>query len=142
MATRVQVAIDCTDPANLSAFWAFALHYHLQDPPEGFPSWPAFLESQGIPNDRWNDFSAIVDPGAIGPRIFFQKVPEGKAAKNRLHLDLNVTPEDHYDEQQQYVMREVTRLVGAGATKVREVEQMGEFWVVMQDPEGNEFCLQ
>jgi hypothetical protein len=142
MATRFQVTFDCAEPDALATFWATALHYKKQDPPEGFPTWAAFLEAQSVPPEMWNSFSAVVDPGGAGPRIFFQRVPEGKSAKNRVHLDLNVTPEGHYDEQAAFVRPEVERLIAAGATRVRELEQMGEFWVVMQDPEGNEFCVQ
>jgi predicted enzyme related to lactoylglutathione lyase len=71
-------------------------------------------------------------------------VPEGKVAKNRVHLDLNVggghgTP---LEDRKKAVDAQVDRLRGEGATVVRPVEQHDEYWVVMQDPEGNEFCLQ
>jgi hypothetical protein len=146
MATGIQVVIDCADPATLSEFWATALHYKLDDPPPGFDSWPAFLESQGVPESEWNSASAVVDPEGKGPRIFFQRVPEAKQVKNRVHLDLNAgggrtTPEE---ERLANVAAEVERLVGEGATVVRpgEVSPFGEYWVVLQDPEGNEFCVQ
>ncbi len=144
MATQVQVTFDCADPAALSTFWAAALGYRLQDPPEGFATWEAFLTDLGVPEDEWNSASAVVDPDGGGPRLFFQRVPEPKAAKNRVHLDLNVggplgTP---LDERKAAVDREVKRMIDLGAEVVREVEERGEFWVVMRDPEGNEFCLQ
>jgi catechol 2,3-dioxygenase-like lactoylglutathione lyase family enzyme len=144
MATQVQVTFDCADPAALSTFWAAALGYRLQDPPEGFATWEAFLTDLGVPEDEWNSASAVVDPDGGGPRLYFQRVPEPKAAKNRVHLDLNVggplgTP---LDERKTAVGREVKRVTDIGAEVVREVEERGEYWVVMRDPEGNEFCLQ
>lgn len=146
MATGVQIVIDCTDPARVAAFWAAALHYKVQDPPQGFESWDAFLEAQDVPPEERNNASAVVDPEGKGPRIYFQRVPEGKAVKNRVHLDLNVggggpTP---LEERQGRVDAEVERLLAEGATIFRpgEVSDFGEYWVVMQDVEGNEFCVQ
>ncbi|HEX8001905.1 MAG TPA: VOC family protein [Mycobacteriales bacterium] len=133
MAHGIQVTIDCADPARLAAFWASALHYVVQPPPEGYADWPSFLRTIGI-EEGFDDFSACVDPAGAGPRLFFQKVPEEKAAKNRVHLDVNVGKDA--------VDAEVERLVTAGATKVRELDKGYERWVVMTDPEGNEFCVQ
>ena len=90
MATAVQVVIDCADPGALADFWATALHYKVQDPPEGFATWEDALVAWGIPESAWNDRSAVVDPDGAGPRVFFQRVPEPKQVKNRVHLDLNV----------------------------------------------------
>jgi hypothetical protein len=92
VSATVQVTFDAADPAALAAFWAGALGYVADPPPEGFASWEAWATDQGIPEERWNDASAIVDPDGAGPRIFFQKVPEGKAAKNRVHLDVRTAP--------------------------------------------------
>jgi hypothetical protein len=144
MATQVQVTFDCADPSVLSTFWAAALGYRLQDPPEGFATWEAFLADLGVPEDEWNSASAVVDPDGGGPRLYFQRVPEPKAAKNRVHLDLNVGGPlgTSLDERKTAVGREAKRMTGIGAEVVREVEERGEFWVVMRDPEGNEFCLQ
>jgi hypothetical protein len=144
MATAFQVTFDCADPDRLARFWAAALGYKLQDPPAGFATWPAFLDDQGIQEELWNSASAVVDPDGNGPRIFFQQVPEPKRVKNRVHLDVNVggghgTP---IEERQRRVHTEVERLVGLGATRQSAVEQRGEYWVVMHDPERNEFCLQ
>ncbi len=144
MATTVQVVFDCADPDKLATFWAAALHYKKQDPPAGFDSWEAWLESQGIPESEWNSASAVVDPDGVGPRIFFQRVPEGKVVKNRLHLDVNVgggrsTP---LDERRRRIDAEVDRLVQLGARKSRAVEERGEYFVNMVDPEENEFDLQ
>lgn len=87
--------------------------------------------------------SAVVDPTGDGPRLLFQRVPEPKSVKNRVHLDLNVG--DHRDDPESSRARVVANsecLVALDATKLRETEERGEFWIVMQDPEGNEFCLQ
>jgi hypothetical protein len=144
MATPIQVTFDCADPDRLATFWAMTLGYKQQDPPAGYATWHAFLAAQGIPEDQWNAANAIIDPAGIGPRIFFQRVPEPKIVKNRVHLDVNVGggPNTPLNERRQRVNAEVERLVGIGATKLRMVEERGEYWVVMSDPEGNEFCLQ
>src|SRR5215217_7604023 len=92
MAREVQVTFDCSDPARLSAFWAQALGYRVQDPPAGFDSWEQALEAFGVPPEARNDASAVVDPEGSGPRVFFQRVPEGKDAKNRVHLDVRAAP--------------------------------------------------
>ena len=144
MGTSIQVVIDCSDPAELARFWATALHYVVQPPPEGFDSWEAALRAWGVPETDWNKASAVVDPDGAGPRLFFQRVPEPKSVKNRVHLDINASGPDGTppDERRALVDDEVARLRSAGATIAREVEERGERWVVMQDPEGNEFCVQ
>jgi Glyoxalase-like domain len=144
MATSIQVTFDCADPDRLATFWATALGYQKQDPPEGYATWPAFLAAQGIPEDQWNSANAIVDPEGRGPRIYFQRVPEPKVVKNRVHLDVNVGGgrDVVVEERRVRVNAEVDRLRAAGATQLRPVEERGEYWVVMADPEGNEFCLQ
>jgi hypothetical protein len=144
VATSVQVVIDCADPGRLAPFWAGALHYKLQDPPGGFASWTDWLRAQGIPEKDWNSASAVVDPDGVGPRIYFQRVPEPKAVKNRVHLDLNVggPRTDPPDVRRGRVDAEVERLVGLGARKLRAVEERGEYWINMLDPEDNEFDVQ
>jgi catechol 2,3-dioxygenase-like lactoylglutathione lyase family enzyme len=144
MAVPFQVTFDCSDPDALARFWADMLGYELDRPPEGYASWEAWLTEHGIPESEWNSASAIIDSAGAGPRIFFQRVPEKKQVKNRVHLDVNAggprgTPEE---ERRTNVDAAVERAVAAGATKVRFVEERGERWYVMQDPEGNEFCLQ
>jgi hypothetical protein len=143
MATGVQVVFDCADPGGLARFWAEALGYKLDDPPKGYASWEDWLREQDIPEERWNDASAVVDPDGRGPRIYFQRVPEAKSVKNRVHLDLNVTDgwSAPMEERRRRVDAEVERLLGIGATRLRPVEELGVYWVVMQDPEGNEFCV-
>lgn len=144
MSIPIQVVIDCADPSGLAEFWAEALGYVVQPPPDGFDSWEAFLSANGVPESDWNSASAVIDPDGDGARIFFQRVPEAKTVKNRLHLDLNVGGGAHtpVDERRRRLAQEQARLEAAGATTVDAVEQRGEFWVVMADPEGNEFCIQ
>ena len=144
MAIPVQVTIDCADPDRLAHFWAELLGYQLDPPPPGYDSWEAWLTEHDIPETEWNSASAIVDPEGAGPRLFFQRVPEQKQIKNRVHLDVNAggrrgTPDD---ERRAAVDLSVERAVAAGAAKVRLVEERGERHYVMADPEGNEFCLQ
>jgi hypothetical protein len=143
MAVEVQVTFDAADPEALAAFWGETLGYVEQDPPEGFDSWEAWAVANDVPRERWGDFAARVDPDGAGPRLFFQRVPEPKTAKNRVHLDLAVgggrgTPPE---ESRRNIAAAVERAVAAGATKVREVDERDEYWVVLQDPEGNEFCM-
>lgn len=145
MAPRLQVVLDAADPARLADFWAEALHYRLPDPPPPHATWDDWARAEGIPEDQWNDARAIEDPDGSGPRVFIQRVPEPKVAKNRMHLDLSVggghdTP---LEERKARVNEEVARLKALGASDERgAIEKLGEYWVRMNDPEGNEFCVQ
>ncbi|HEV2873161.1 MAG TPA: VOC family protein [Actinomycetota bacterium] len=146
MATRMQVTIDCADPGRLARFWATALGYRLEEPPDGFASWQEYWVSRGLPPEEVEDgYDSIVDPDGVGPRVWFQPVPEAKVVKNRVHLDLDVgggrtAP---LAERRRRVDAEADRLVAAGATRFRVLSEEGvdHYGVVMQDPEGNEFCL-
>ncbi|MGH8874056.1 MAG: VOC family protein [Acidimicrobiia bacterium] len=142
MATRFQVTFDCADPELLAAFWAGALGYILQPPPQGYDAWEDWLREMGIPEEEWSSRAAAVDPEGVGPRLWFQMVPEGKTAKNRVHLDLNVATAGQPEARPMLVDAEVERLVGLGALRLRATEELGAYWVVMEDPEGNEFCVQ
>jgi hypothetical protein len=127
MATGVQVTFDCAHPLKQARFWSEALHYRLPEP---------------TGDDDW---AAIEDPDGAGPRFYFQRVPEGKVAKNRMHLDLNVggEPGVSLEDRKIRVRAEVERLKVLGASDDRgAIEQDGEYWVRMNDPEGNEFCVQ
>jgi hypothetical protein len=142
VAARIQIVIDAHDPALLAGFWAEALGYQEEPPPPGFDDWPAFLRSIDLPEDQWDRYAAVIDPEGAGPRVFFQKVPEGKVVKNRVHLDLGFSPRGTVgEERREAIARGVARLEGLGATVVGPKEEMGTYWVVMQDPEGNEFCV-
>jgi Glyoxalase-like domain len=148
MDAPIQLVIDCADPTRLAAFWATALGYQPQEPPEGFETWEAWLEAEGIPESEWNSANAVVDPDRVGPRLFFQRVPEPKAVKNRLHLDIAVGGgrQVPLEERRRRIDAEVERLVAAGATRLGVVPRRGpqdsEYCVNMSDPEGNEFDLQ
>jgi len=142
---QVQVTFDCADPNALAGFWIEVLGYKYDDPPEGFDTWEAALEAWGVPKDAWNSRSACSDPNGVGPRLFFQRVPEGKTAKNRLHLDVRAAPGLRGEERMAALEAECARLVDLGATRLTRFEPEstpGEIgFIVMQDPEGNEFCL-
>jgi Glyoxalase-like domain len=146
LATRIQVTIDCADPDRLARFWAEALHYKLQEPPDGFESWQAYWVSRGLPPEEVEGgYDAVVDPDGVGPRIWFQPVPEPKVVKNRVHLDLGVSGGRQVPlaTRRERVDAEADRLVDAGATRmyVLFTEGVDHYGVVLQDPEGNEFCL-
>ncbi len=144
MAREVQITFDCGDPAALAAFWAEALGYRLQDPPGGFSTWDDALEAMGVPPENRNDASAVVDPEGSGPRLFFQRVPDRKQAKNRVHLDVRSAPGLEGDARMAALEAEAERLVSRGATRLRRYEPappLGAGHIIMADPEGNEFCL-
>jgi hypothetical protein len=148
---QVQVTFDVHDPRLVSSFWRDALGYVHPPPPgvelaEGedpLDAWDAFLEKLGVPESERNSRAAVQDPTGVGPRLFFQRVPEDKVVKNRLHLDVRAAPGLTGDERMAALEEECTRLVALGATRVRrlEADEMDEGIIVMQDPEGNEFCL-
>jgi hypothetical protein len=144
VARRIQVVFDAANPDAMAHFWADALDYELQGPPEGFSSWEDFLRANSIPEDQWDSASAIVDSDGKGPRVYFQKVPEAKEVKNRVHLDINVGERGmSIEERRQRVDAEVLRLLSIGARTIRPGDPKGhEYWVTMQDIEGNEFCVQ
>lgn len=144
MARDIQITFDCADPAALADFWADALGYELQKPPGNFVSWDDALDAMGVPLERRNDASGIVDPDEAGPRLFFQKVPEGKQAKNRVHLDVRAAPGLDGAERMSALEAEAERLVARGATRLERHDPAPPFGtghIVMADPEGNEFCL-
>jgi hypothetical protein len=147
MAAGIQIVLDCADPDRLTRFWSTALGYVAEPPPPGYDSWEAFATEVGIPPDRWNDYGAVVDPDRAGPRLFFQRVPEPKTVKNRMHVDVNVSggPGTPIGERRRRVDAEVERLTAAGATVLDPAPRGDgerEYWVTLADPEGNEFCVQ
>jgi len=145
MATRIQVTFDCADPVQQARFWASALHYQLEDPPAGHDTWATYWRSIGVPDDEIDEEpGSAVDPDGVGPRIWFQQVPEPKTSKNRLHLDLGVSGGRSVpiEVRRERVEAEAERIVAAGATRLRTLnEYANHYAAVMQDPEGNEFCL-
>jgi hypothetical protein len=94
MTTKLQVAIDCADPERLARFWAGALGYKVEDPPAGFDTWRAYWLSQGVPEEELGEgdcSDSVVDPAGVGPRIWFQQVPEGKRDEPRTDAVVPVT---------------------------------------------------
>jgi hypothetical protein len=135
----VQIAIDCENPDLLASFWVAALDYELFDPPSGHATWADYSRSEAVePGEAW---SMIVDPRGRGPSVLFHRVPERKIGKNRLHLDVFLAPGEARSVTQPLVDAEAQRLVGLGATLVRRSSEARDYYIVMQDPEGNEFCL-
>nr|WP_069771286.1 VOC family protein [Streptomyces sp. LUP30] len=145
---KIQLTVDCAEPERLVAFWAAALGYEVEPPPAPFASWRAYWLDQGLSEEELGTGDcgdSVVDPRGVGPRIWFQQVPEPKATKNRLHLDLGVSGGRGvpFATRRERVLAEVARLESAGASplRVEESEESGSCFVVMQDPEGNEFCV-
>ncbi|SCF19671.1 VOC family protein [Micromonospora chokoriensis] len=144
MARDMQITFDCADPAALAAFWAEALGYQVQGPPGNFESWEQALDAMGVPPEHRNDASAVVDPEGSRPRLFFQRVPEPKQVKNRVHIDVRAAPGLEGDERMAALEKEAERLAAYGATRLSRHEPappLGAGHLVMADPEGNEFCL-
>ncbi|GAA5167535.1 VOC family protein [Pseudonocardia eucalypti] len=116
-----ELGIDCADPDGLARFWCSVLDYEVRGEEDGFVT----IGSPEVPEGRSR-------PGPVPPTLAFARVPEGKAVKNRLHLDLSPTDRDQ--------AQEVRRLLDLGA-RLADVGQGDQSWIVMADPEGNEFCV-
>jgi len=112
MTTEIGVTFDCTNPEVMADFWVQALGY--------------------VGEGSDDEYAAIIDPEGRRPRILFQRVPEPKAVKNRVHLDLHGADMEAQVEQ----------LLALGGKRLRTGEdEDGDIWTVMVDPEGNEFCV-
>ena len=85
---QFQVTFDCAAPERVARFWCEALGYVVPPPPQGFADWNDF--DRALPAEKQGSAFACVDPTGVGPRLFFQRVPEGKSVKNRVHLDIRV----------------------------------------------------
>jgi hypothetical protein len=116
-----ELAIDCADPRGLARFWCSVLDYEVQAEEDGTVT----IGARSVPEGSKR-------PGPVPPTLTFAHVPEGKTVKNRLHIDVNPTDREQDDE--------VRRLLGLGA-RYADVGQGEESWVVLADPEGNEFCV-
>jgi hypothetical protein len=141
-----QLTIDANDPAPLARFWAWALGYQPIPPEQPDTTWHAHYHALLADEATFDD--RLFDPAGLRPPIWFQKVPETKAGKNRLHLDLYPTGRDRTLPQEQriaIVEAKVAELVGLGASVVRRTREDDPadpvYYVVLQDPEGNEFCV-
>ena len=114
MAATIELILDCADLDTQVGFWSTALGYR-------------HLGSEG-------GYALLAPPeGESGPNLVLQRVDEPKTVKNRVHFDVKVPD----------IEAEEARLIGAGASRIRDdvVEELGERWIVMADPEGNEFCI-
>ena len=139
MATAFQCSFDAADPHRLAEFWAAALGYVVEDVDAlcrqmlaaGYATSDDVEDVNG--RYRWQDATALSDPAGAGPRIYVQRVPEPKTAKNRLHLDLRVGADR--------METEAARLEGLGASRLYEGHQGPQRWLTLADPEGNEFCV-
>ncbi|MCG7525089.1 VOC family protein [Streptomyces sp. OfavH-34-F] len=138
---QVQVTFDCKDPERVARFWAEVLGYTVPEPPEGFDSWDAYNAS--LPPERRNEGFAVSDPTGAGPRLYFQRVPEDKVVKNRVHLDVRVGTGLVGEERLAALEAECARLLPLGAVRGRLLlaDEENESCLNMQDVEGNEFCL-
>ena len=138
---QIQVTFDCAEPERVARFWAEVLGYAVPPPPEGFATWDDF--NRTLPPEQAGSWFACSDPTGVGPRLFFQRVPEGKVVKNRVHLDVRVGTGLVGEERLAALEAECARLIPLGATRVRllEADEENESCIVMQDVEGNEFCL-
>jgi len=138
---QVQVTFDCAEPMRVAKFWCEVLGYVFPPPPPGFASWEDF--DQSLPPDKRGGAAACADPAGVGPRLYFQRVPEGKVAKNRVHLDVRAATGLTGDERLAALRAESDRLVALGAvqTQVLVADDVNESCINMQDIEGNEFCL-
>ena len=120
------IVFDCAQPSSLARFWAAALGYTIR----AYDAAEIERLREAAIEDPEDDPSVVIDPPGGGPTVWFNRVPEPKSSKNRVHLDINLPS-----------LGEVDRLVGSGAQVLRPLGQVpGEDWLIMADPEGNEFC--
>ncbi|WP_329406223.1 VOC family protein [Streptomyces sp. NBC_00704] len=136
-----QVTFDCGDPERVARFWCEVLGYEAPTPPQGFDTWDEFNGT--LPPEERGAWFACSDPSGVGPRLYFQRVPEGKVVKNRVHLDVRVGTGLVGEERLATLTAERDRLLALGATCVQVLvaDEENESCIVMQDVEGNEFCL-
>jgi hypothetical protein len=137
---QFQVTFDCAEPERVGRFWCEVLGY-AAPPPAGFATWDDFDRS--LPPEHRGSWFACVDPAGVGPRLYFQRVPEGKVVKNRVHLDVRVGTGLVGEERLATLQAECARLLALGAVCVRVLlaDEDNESCIVMQDIEGNEFDL-
>jgi hypothetical protein len=134
----LQIVIDCRDPHPLNRFWAEVMEYEREDHHDLIGQ---LIDSGQLPESdtividgrrAFADAAASSDPAGVGPRLLFQRVPEGKEVKNRVHLDVRAGADRD---------AVVARCIERGATKLWDGRQGPSTWVTLADPEGNEFCV-
>jgi hypothetical protein len=136
---QLQISLDCSNPHTQARFWAAVLGYTVDRNGDQIQK----LLDEGVATEAdvttvdgelaWVEGAAMADPDGTRPRWFFQLVPESKAVKNRMHIDVEVGTDR--------VAAEVARIEGLGATRLYDGRQGPHTWVTMSDPEGNEFCV-
>ena len=146
MAAGFTLVIDCSDPDRLSRFWEAALGYVAAPPPDGAASWDEYWRDFGLSEeDLAIGQDRIADPEGRGPRIWFQRVPDHKTVKNRLHIDIHASGGRgaSLEVRRQRVDTEASRLAALGATRLQVLYEEGidHYAVAMRDPEGNEFDI-
>ncbi|TWD83567.1 hypothetical protein FB561_4733 [Kribbella amoyensis] len=139
----LHVVFDCADPDRLARFWMAALggYDFPVGVPDGFASWEEWADANSIPEEDRNSGRTLVDRERSRPDIFFLRVPEAKAGKNRVHLDLKVAPGLDGADRRERIEAESARLVELGASVAQRFAEEDGFHLIMRDPEGNEFCL-
>jgi hypothetical protein len=146
MAAGFTLVINCSDPDRLSRFWAAALGYVAAPPPDGAASWDEYWRDMGLSEEDLEiGQDRIADPAGRGPRIWFQRVPDLKTVKNRLHIDIHASGGQAapLEVRRQRVDAEASRLAALGATRLQVLYEEGidHYAVAMRDPEGNEFDI-
>lgn len=142
--TTWSLTFDCENAPALARFWIIALGYVEKPPPQGWTTWEDWLRHFEVPEEEWDDGANLCDPDGVLPDVGFLKVPEPKSAKNRLHLDLQVSGGRHLPPatRTERIEAMVARLVDAGGRVERRSELGGALDAVqMADPEGNELCV-
>lgn len=149
MTLHWKLVVDAHDPHAQAAFWGEVLGYEVEDNSaliERLLGFGAVTEAETVVfrgRRSFRDLIAVRHPDdpydeetgtGLGRRLLFQRVPEPKSGKNRLHLDVHAAPGTRDEE--------LARLKALGAAEVRRVDERGGSWVLLTDPEGNEFCLQ
>lgn len=141
-----QLTVDCADPERLATFWAAALGWTRTPPQQPPTTWHRHYRRRLGDEDAFAD--RVFDPEGLRPPLWFQQVPEGKQGKNRLHLDLYPTGRDDtlsQEERMALVDAKVAVLVELGGTRVHSTRdddpEDAQYYVLMHDPEGNEFCV-
>src|SRR3954468_9592385 len=139
--SEFQITFDCAEPERVARFWCEVLGYVIPPAPDGSADWDTFDRAR--PPEKQGSAWACTDPSGVRPRLLFLRVPESKVVKNRVHLDVRVGTGLVGEERVAALEAECARLVPLGAVRLHLLPADGvdESCLVMQDVEGNEFCL-
>jgi hypothetical protein len=121
----VDVVFDCADPDRVARFWMVALpgYDFPHGPPDGYRTWEEWADANNIPEDDRNRARTLVDRMGNRPTIFFNRVPEGKTAKNRVHLDIRASAGMEGEDGRQRARQRAQRLVDAGVRVLHEKDE-------------------